>query len=400
MRKVAIVGVGRLPFKSRYADRSYLAMAWEAAQKALDDCGLSAKDVDGVVYSLFSEPMLRQQIADTRLHEYLGMWGKMGLRVCSGGATGGHSEYVAFMQVASGLADVVLLVAVQKGSDYYDFKAKSRGDALLRGASISADLTWEVPILPGGTSALLTALCLVPHMEKYGTPTTEQVAKVSVKNHNNAFVNPNAQLRVELTADDVLGSRVIAWPTTLYECALYSDGAAALIFASGEKAKAISSKPIWIRGIAVSDYPLHRIEPASLGRLPGVAEAARNAYRMAQIENPRKELDVIELDDLISGIEVITYEELGLCPMGEGGSLVDQGIVEKTGSLPVNLSGGRVACGHVEGVSEVSSTCDMVLQLREEAGSIQAPIRKGRGLVESVCGAGSFSTVTILERET
>ncbi len=388
-----------MPFKSKYAEKTYLAMIWEATKKALDDCRLSATDIDGVVYAVFSEPMLRQQIPDIRICEYLGMGGKPGLRVCSAGATGGHGISAAYMQVASGLSDIVLLVAVQKGSDFYDFKTRSRGDALIKGASISADVTWERPIMPGGVSGLLTVLCWLPHMEKYGGPTLEQAAKVSVKNHRNALANPNAQLKVELTVEEVINSRVIAWPTTLYQCGLYSDGAAAMVLASEEKAKAITDTPIWIKGVGVSDYSMHRLEPDLLGRLPGVAQASKKAYQMAGIKNPREELDVIELHDLISSLEIITYEELGLCPPGEGGRLVDDGTVEKSGPLPVNPSGGCVACGNVEGVSGVSSACDVVLQLREKAGNMQVPVPKGRGLVESICGAGSFSTVTVLERE-
>ncbi len=399
MRKVGIVGIGQLPFKSRYVDRTFQTLSVEASKKALEDAGISHKDVDAVVYSIFSEPLLRQQIPDGLVHDYLGMWGKTGLRVASGGATDGHSIYAAYMQIASGMADTVLLIAVQKGSDLCDLKSKSRGDALLRAALISTDMTWERPVLPGGMAPLLTTLCLVPHIHKFGGPTREQGAKVSVKNHQNALVNPNAQLKVDLTLEDVLNSRVIAWPTTLYQCALYSDGAAALVLTSEEKARAMSRNPIWIKGVAVADYSMHRLEPALLGRIPGVAAAAKAAYEMAGIKNPAKDLDVIELEDLISGLEIMTYEELGLCAPGQGGRLVDEGAVEKSGRLPVNPSGGCVARGHVEGVSGISAACDVVSQLRETAGPMQVPIKKGRGLVESVCGAASFSSVTILERE-
>ena len=136
-----------------------------------------------------------------------------------------------------------------------------------------------------------------------------------------------------------------------------------------------------------------------LGRMLGVAEAAKMAYGQARIKNPLHELDVVELQDLTSGLEIIAYEELGLCPPGEGGRLVDEGVVYKGGKLPVNPHGGCTACGHVAGVCEVSSMGDVVLQLKERAGPIQVPIRRGMGLVASTCSAASFGAVTIFKRE-
>ncbi len=397
MRRVAVVGVGQLPFQARYFDKSYLALAHEATKKALDDAGLSHEDVNSVVYAIYSEPLLRQGFPDIFLQDYLGLQGKVAIKVAAAEATGGHGIYAAFSQIASGMADIVLLLAVQKVSDLYDFSTRSRGDGLLRGASFFTDMTWERPVVPSNI-AHLTAACLIPHMERYDSPTEEQIAKVSVKNHENALVNPNAQLKVRLTVDDVLNSRIIAWPTTMYECCLYSDGAAALVLASEEKAGAITDTPIWIAATALADYS-HRFEPHTLGRILGVADATKRAYDQAGVKDPLNELDVIEVQDLISGLEIIAYEELGLCSLGEGGKLVDEGIVYKDGKLPVNPHGGCVACGHVAGVCEVSSMGDVVLQLQERAGAIQVPIRKGRGLVAATCSAASFGAATIFERE-
>ncbi len=394
---VAAVGVSQLPFKSRYANKSYQALAYEATTKALNDARLTVKDIDAVVYSIYCPLMMRQDGPDIYIHDYLGFQGKPSVRVAAGAATGGCAMFSAYMQIASGQADTVLLLGIQKGSDFFSFATRSRGDGFNKAMSISGDTIWTQPVAVGGTPPGFTVRYLVPHMEKFGSPTVEQVAKVSVKNHKNALVNPNAQLKVDLTLDDVLYSRVIAWPTTMYECCLQSDGAAAMVLTSAEGAKKSPHLPVWMSGVGVS-YSPHRLDTSSLGRMLGVNDAAKRAYQMAGIKNPSEELDVVELHDLISGIEVITYEELGLCPLGEGGRLVDEGVVEKTGSLPVNPSGGRVACGHVAGVSEISSACDVVLQLREEAGNIQVPIRRGKGLVETICGEASLCTVTTFER--
>jgi acetyl-CoA acetyltransferase len=317
--------------------------------------------------------------------------------VAAAEATGGHGLYTAFSQIVSGMADIVLLVSVQKVSDLYNPRTQSRGDGFLRGGSLFLEFTWEKPVIPNNI-AHCTSTCLIPHMGRYGSPTEEQIAKVSVKNHQNALVNPNAQLKLNLTLKDVLNSRIIAWPITLYECCLYGDGASALILASEEKARAITDVPIWIKGAALADYS-HRLESHTLGRMLNLAEAAKKAYDQTGIKDPLNDLDVIELQDLTSGLEIMAYEELGLCPLGEGGKLVDEGIAYKDGKLPVNPHGGCVACGHVAGVCEVSSMGDVVLQLQERAGAIQVPIRKGRGMVSSTCSAASFGSVTIFERE-
>lgn len=397
MRKVAIVGVGTVPWRSRYEDKTWLALGFEATKNALDDAHLVKEDIDLAIYSTFCELMLRQQIMCYIIHEYLGLQAKPSLRTNAAGAADIASLYTGFCEVASGMSDIVLILAIQKGQDLYCKETRSRGDGFLRGISFALDTTWFQQVVPG-TAALMTAALLVPHMEKYGSPTLEQLARVSVKNHRNALVNPEAQLKIELSVEDVLNSRIIAWPTTMYQCCLYSDSAAALILASEEKAKEITDKPIWISGIAECSYPSMRFEDSSLGRITGLDMAARKAYAMAGIKNPMNELDVAEIYDLISGVEILSYEELGFCGRGEGGRLIEEGIVEKSGTLPVNPTGGRVAAGHVGGVSAAYSTATVVRQLKEEAGTIQVPIRRGKGLVDCMDGYGSICGVAILQR--
>ncbi len=397
MKRVAAVGIGQLPFRSRYADKSYPVLAHEATEKALQDARLTLNDIDAVVYSIYCPLMMRQDSPDIFVQDYLGLQGKPSLRVAAGAATGGCALYTTMMQIASGVARTVLLVAVQKGSDFFSAATRSRGDGFNKAMSISGDSIWSQPVVVGGTPPTLTLWYVVPHLHKYGNPTPEQVAKVSVKNHKNALVNPLAQLKVDLTVEDVMYSRIIAWPTTMYECCLMSDGASAMVFASEERAREITDTPIWMSGAGISYYPPSH-SAAGLGRMVGVHEAAQRAYQMAGVKNPRQEIDVAEVHDLISGLEVITYEELGLCDIGEGGRLVDEGVTEKTGDVPVNPSGGRVACGHVAGVSEISSACDVVAQLREKAGNIQVPIRKGKGVVETISGGANQCTVTVFER--
>ena len=397
MKKVAIVGIGTLPWKSRYSDKSFRALALEASKKAFQHAGITHKDVDNVVYSIYCETMLRQQIPTPLLQDYLGTSGSSSLRVAAGAAGTGYALTAAYSQIASGMSDLTLYVAVQKGQDFYAFDTRSRGDGILRGFSISMDTTWLQPVTPG-VPAYLTLFCLAPHIEKYGGPTLDQLAKVSVKNYKNAFTNPEAQLHRKVSVEDVLNSRIIAWPTTAMMCCLYGDQACAMVLASEDKAKELTDKPIWISGLGLSSYATQRAEADNIGRLIGTNIASKKAYQMAGIKKPIDELDIVQVHDLIAGTEIMAYEELGLCELGQGGRLIDEGIVERDGKLPVNVDGGRMACGHVGGVSGAYAVCEIVRQLREEAGDRQIRIKNGRGLMQCIDGHASLTSVSVFQR--
>lgn len=398
MRRVAIVGTGTLPWKSRYADKTWRDLGLEASKKALAQAGITAKDVDHVTHSIYCETMLRQQIPEPLMQDYLGTQGTSSGRVTGGAAGDMYALQAAVAQIASGMSDIVLFLALQKGQDFYKFDTRSRGDGILHGFSISMDTTWLQPIMPG-VPPYLTAFLLQPHIEKFGGPTMEQMAKVSVKNYENAFDNPEAQLHRKISVDDVLGSRIISWPTTAMMCCLYSDQACAMVLASEDKARELTDKPIWVSGVSTSSYSTARATADSIGRMHGTRLAAQRAYKMAGITNPIEELDMIQVHDLIAGTEILAYEELGLCELGQGGRLVDEGIVMRGGKVPSNLDGGRIACGHVGGVSAAYATAKIVEQLREEAGPRQTRLRNGRGLVQAIDGHGSMNGVAILQRE-
>lgn len=397
MRRVAIVGVGQIPFRSRYPDKVFVELAFEAAKRAFEDAGITNRDIDGAVYSVYNDLLNRQGTQDVLLQDYLGLNGKPGVRVTDGAASSAYAARVGFAEVASGLCDTVLVLGVQKALDVVEQVTKNRGaDAALTLESWTLDVSWELPytVMPWG-------LVLTAHMAKYGSPTEEQIAKVAVKNHENAMDNPNAHLHIELTVEDVLNSRLTSWPTTMYEACLYGECAAAIILASEEKARKITDKPVWITGVgSCHHHSTIEMDMENAGRLWAVHGSARQAYAMAGIQDPLHELDLIELNDLVAGIEIISYEELGLCPLGEGGRLIDEGIVQRDGLLPVNPSGGRIANGHIAGVSGVHSLGEVALQLRGDAGKRQVAIKNGKGMVSTLGGAGAgLSAAFILERE-
>jgi acetyl-CoA acetyltransferase len=400
LARVGIIGVGQLPFKTRYVDKNYQELAIEAVEGALADAEIAIAEVDSAIYAIYSDLLLRQQTPETMVHEYIGLLGKPALRVTAGASTGTYALRAAYAEVAAGLSEVVLLLGIQKSGDLINPETGHRGEGTMMSESITHDVNWQHPYTPFPPAAW--GLILTAHMRRWGTPTPEQIAKVSVKNHRNAFKNPNAQLRLDVAVEDVLNSRLIAWPTTMYEACLFSEGAAAVIVADEEfvRRKRLEGKTVWVTGVGTShDASSPRIEPELLGRMPAIQQAANRAYRMAGLADPRHALDVIELHDLFAGLEILTYEELGLCAPGEGGDLVDQGVVEMDGDLPVNPSGGRLACGHIAGPSEVSSIGEVALQLRGEAGARQVRLRHGRGLVATVGGqCASLGAVIVLER--
>ena len=397
MRKVAVVGIGTTPWKMRNAERTFRSLGLQVVKKAIADAKIAKQDVDNVVYSIYCESMIRQQIPSVLMQDYLGFQGLPSLRIEAGAAGEGYAFSAAYAHVASGLSDITVYLALQKGGDFYDFNTRSRGDGFQNGMFISMDTTWLQPVMPS-VPGFLSTFCLVPHMEKYGGPTPAQLARVSVKNYNNAYDNPEAQLHQKVTAEDILKSRIISWPTTTRMSCLYSDGACALVLASEDKAREITDKPVWISGTATSTYALARAEPDSIGRMLGTHIAAQRAYKMAGVKKPIDELDLIQVHDLITGTEILAYEELGLCELGQGGRLVDEGITERDGKVPANVDGGRIACGHVGGVSGAYGACEIVRQLREECGDRQIRVKNGRGVMQCIDGHASMSSVTVFER--
>jgi acetyl-CoA C-acetyltransferase len=266
-------------------------------------------------------------------------------------------------------------------------------------------------------------MMVVRHMHEFGT-TEEQLARIAVKNHNNACHNPYAQEHLALTVKDVMHSEYIAWPLKRHDICVMSDGAAVCLLASEKAAEKFCAHPIRIRGIGAgsdcmrfADRPHGKVpllpheKEADYKNLryPGVHSfragrtAAINAYKMAGVNNPLDDLDVIELHDAYSSSELQTYEDLGLCKYGEGGRFIDEGHPTLQGRLPVNPSGGLLACGHPVGATGLMQAVCMFWQLQRTVGkhfgNDRLQVRDARrGLIHSHAGTGTYVTVSILER--
>ena len=251
---------------------------------------------------------------------------------------------------------------------------------------------WHGITFPG-----LYALMATAHMHKYGT-TEEQMAMIAVKNHHNGFLNPKAHMQKEVTLEKALSSRVIAWPLKLYDCSLISDGASCVILTKPEIARKYTDTPIHIIGSGQGSDSIGIYERESLTSLAAAKFAAKQAYEMAGIENPMKEIDVAEVHDCFTIAEIIAYEDLGFCGPGEGGRLIEEGITTLDGSLPVNTSGGLKAKGHPVGATGTAQAYEIYLQLTGQAEKRQVENAEV-GLTHNVGGSGATAVVHIYRRE-
>ena len=185
MRKVAVVGVGATRFKARWIEKTYFELAFDAVKQALDHAGITKDDIESAVYGIYNEFFQRQFMPELFTHDYLGLTFVPATRVAAGGATGGAAVRTGFMEVASGMHDIVLVVGLEKCTDSWDYDHNKATPEVLRSIAYSIDMSYEYPL--GAFAAAEYALPTVAHMEKFGSPTEEQMALVSVKNHGNAL---------------------------------------------------------------------------------------------------------------------------------------------------------------------------------------------------------------------
>ncbi len=403
-KRVAVVGTGQTKFEARTPQKTYYELALEAAMKAMNDAGVTPENIESVVYGIYNDLFERQIMPDTYVHDYLGMYGKAGIRITTGGATGGYAFRSGYSEVASGLSDVTMVIGVEKAQDCYDWAQGKTTPEVIKSIAYSADMTWEFPL---GTSAASSyAILASAHMDKYGT-TEEEAAMVSVKNHGNAMNNPFAQSPMKITVDDVLQSRMISYPFKMLDCSLYTEGAYALILMSEEKTREMEvNNPVWVMGIGSSNdtsFTGSRTVNDRMGRYGDIAdlrnhyESAAQAYRMSGIQDPRKVIDLAELHDAFSFTEIQAYEAMGFCERGKGGKFIRDGVPMMDGDLPVSPSGGLLGAGHAVGATGVMQIGEVVNQLRNNAGKRQVEIRNGIGLAHSIGGPGSsYCSVSVL----
>jgi len=366
MRRVALVGAGVGKFGVRKA--SFRDLIWEAGKACFDSVpAVKPKDLQGIVVgSVMPERTAFQSHISSLAAEALGIKpSHLSARtehMCASGTVGIRYAY-AF--IAAGLADLVMVLGVEK------LNQPSAEEAILN-MGTGVDREWEASY--GLTAPPCFALAAQKHMAKYGT-TEEQMAMVSVKNHNHASRNPYAHFQKGTTLDQVLCSRMISTPFRLFMCSPITDGAAAVIVASEERARDLTDKPVWIQGTgqALDGFTLSSLHE-DYSHWPALKRAGEAAYQMAGI-GPA-DVDVAEVHDCFAIAEIIAYEELGFCDKGEGGRFVEKGLSDYGGTVVVNPRGGLIGCGHPLGATGIAQAAEVFWQLRGEAGPRQIPEAK------------------------
>jgi acetyl-CoA C-acetyltransferase len=386
LRDVAIVGIGHSKF-GRRTDVDVAELAFESIKGAMEDSGVQKKDIQNVTLGS-AGGWYEESLPAVLVNEYAGFEDVGAMRVEAACASGSAAVRSAYLSVASGEAEVAMAVGVEKMTEVDTLTAVE-----LMGRSGS--YLWEFENY-GMTFPAYYALYAVSHMSKFGT-TEEDMARVAVKAHHYAAMNPLAQFQKEITLEKALSSQVVSWPLKLYDACPITDGSAAVVLASEEAARRLTDTPIWIRGIGLSSDSANLSKRADYVGMRATVDASRKAYALAKIQP--KDVDVATCHDCFTIAELMAYEDLGFCAKGEGSNLIREGQTEVGGRIPVNVDGGLKAKGHPIGATGVSMTVEISKQLRGEAGgNRQASIKNGIGLVHNVGGTGHYCYVTVLSR--
>lgn len=350
--QIAIVGVGQTTYEIQKPDQILDDMVFEAASKALADAGITREQVECVTIAA-GDQMDGRPISSTLEACPAGAYLKDEIRVTEEGS---YAAILAALRILSGLFDLALVVSWTKCSETF----------VTQTSGYSADPFFHRPC--GLNHITAEAMMLSKYMDKYGLPESA-AAKVVVKNRNNAARNPRACYRKPVYKEEILGSKVISWPIKAMDVAPYCDGACAMVLASAERAKEMTNKPVWIKGMgwAADTYYMGERELTGMASLE---KAARKAYALAGIDNPLESLDVAEISDTFSYRELMGYEALGFCEKGKSESLIEQKITEVDGKLPVNPSGGALS-GNPFFANGLVRLAEAALQVRGDAGSHQ-----------------------------
>jgi acetyl-CoA C-acetyltransferase len=362
MRDVAIVGAGITPCKGHWLEKTYYGLGQWAVKEAVADAKISVKDIDAVIYGIYNDVFEFSAIPEHTLQGMIGLANKPGMRVTCGGATGAYAMLTAYTWVASGLYDVVIALGVEKATDCFDFVSKTSTPEVIKTIGWSGDTFFEREL--GWTASDSYAEVVLAYMDEHPGDLKDEVsAKISEILCQHVQNNPFGQRYGEkVTAEMAMNSRYIVYPFKLLETCVYTEGAGAIIFASMDKAEAICKNAghpvIKVAGVGASNEhnvagrdDRHKI----MHRILSDHLAAKAAYKMAGIKNPRKEIQVVELHDAFIKQLEITMAEMGFVPLGHADDLIEEGVMTPGGPVLVNPSGGLTYGGHFVGGSNMFS---------------------------------------------
>ncbi len=381
MREVAIVGAGMTRFGELWQS-SLRQLFAEAALAALEQAG--ADHLDSIyIGNMSSGGFVNQEHLGPLMANEIGMAGVAATRVESACASGGVALRSAFIEVASGVSDLVMAAGVEKMND---------------GADVTQVLAFasdqELEAYHGVTFPGLYAMIARAHMEKHGT-TEEDLAWVSSKNHSHGALNPKAQFGRKVTPEQVMSSSVVAEPLRLLHCSPVSDGGAAVLLCPADQASKYTDKPVILAGSGLATAPMPLAERKDPTFLEAVQASAERAYAMAGI-GPA-DIQLAEVHDCFAIAEICCIEALGLVERGQGNKAAREGITALGGRIPVNTSGGLKSKGHPVGATGIAQAIEIFEQLRGEAGKRQ--VEGARiGLAQNMGGSGASSVTHIFRR--
>jgi len=385
-RPVGIIGVGQTNHGIR-SDVTYPDMVREGVTAVLADSGLDPNDIDAVVYGTM--PSMMEGVGMNHLYfsDALRAVGKEFMRVETCGTTGISLAMTGYYWVASGYADVVMIVGSEKMSE---------GDPQATMATVS-DPIHRRPFQAGAPGVY--SRIAQEWMWRYSIPEEvcrDAAAKLSVDHHNDALLNPHAHIKKACTMEEVKNSPIIVYPIRLLDVCPTSDGVCAMIVASEEKAKKMKNRPAWIKGVGFTGNA-YFIGDTDRIQDHGAEEAAKQAYAQAGIQNPIEELDVAEIYNPFTFAELLHYEALGFCEYGQASELALKGTFARGGKLPCAPSGG-VLCTNPIGATAMIRVGEIALQVTNRAGDQQIEGAK-LGLAHGLGGANQFNGVMVLSDE-
>ena len=383
--RVAVVGAGMIAFGELF-DQSYEQMAKGAFDAAIASVehGIDRSAIEAMFVATQRGTLWGQEgIGGNTVPSAIGLNGIAASRIENACPSGSDAFRIGAMAVASGVHDVVLVIGVEKMRD------KSTEEGLLARAASGHPIYNR-----GETAPVLFAPFATRHMHEYGT-TREMLGAVAIKNHHNGSLDPYAHFRDEITLEQYLASPLVCEPLRLYDCCPQTDGAAAVVLVSAERAHEFTDSPVYVAGFGVAtDHPsLH--EKASFVEIPATVGAAKRAYAMAGLGPD--DIDLAEVHDCFTITELLDIEDLGFFDKGKAGPATLEGETSRSGRIPVNTSGGLIAKGHPIGATGLSQITELWWQLRGEAGDRQVEVRRGNALQHNVGGRGTgVSVVNIL----
>jgi acetyl-CoA C-acetyltransferase len=381
MRRVALVGAGMTPFGEHFSlgIKELLPMAVTEAVATVDR-GFDRNDIDA---AWFGELTTTDGFPAGVLADSCGLLDIPVTRIENACATGNDALRNAVLGVASGYYDVALVVGADK------VRESSARTTFWEWMAMTRDMAWDYPV------GLVAPANFALHVNRYlyeAPATREHLAMVAVKNHRHALTNPKAHLRFEITIEQVLDAPLVVEPFGLFDCTPQSDGAAALLVVGEEVVERYTDRPVWVRGFGIGMDRVMHAHKVDMTTFPATVKAAKQAYAMAGIT--ASDVDVAEVHDCFSGVELMSYEDLGFCDRFTAHELIASGATTVRGRLPVNPSGGLKAKGHPPGATGVAQCVELFEQLRGEACNQVEGARIA--LAHNVGGPTAVSAVTIL----